>query len=100
MTAGVITEFPHPDRRPRAKRDHDRIGRQLRLILSRPIDWDLLGRQYDEMVKYATALRTGTAQTEDILAASPEPMCSIPPTGLCRSWVRLASRCFYAGISD
>lgn len=39
----------------------------LRLILSRPIDWDLIAQQYDQMVKYATALRTGTAQTEDIL---------------------------------
>jgi TnpA family transposase len=40
----------------------------LRLILSpKPLKEDLLYRQYDQMVKYATALRTGTAQTEDIL---------------------------------
>lgn len=40
----------------------------LRLILSpRPINWDLICQQYDQMVKYATALRIGTAQTEDIL---------------------------------
>lgn len=39
----------------------------LHLVLSRPIDWDLIRRQYDEMVKYATALRLGTAEAESIL---------------------------------
>jgi TnpA family transposase len=40
---------------------------RLAPVLSRPIDWDLIRRQYDEMVKYATALRLGTADTEAIL---------------------------------
>src|SRR6266487_1049735 len=39
----------------------------LQLILSRPIDWDLINAQYDQMIKYATALRLGTAETEAIL---------------------------------
>jgi TnpA family transposase len=39
----------------------------LQPILTRPIDWDLIARQYDEMVKYATALRLGTAEAEAIL---------------------------------
>jgi len=39
----------------------------LRPVLSRPIDWDLIRRQYNEMVKYATALRLGTAAAADIL---------------------------------
>ena len=39
----------------------------LQPVLTRPIDWDLIERQYDEMVKYATALRLGTAEPEDIL---------------------------------
>ena len=39
----------------------------LQAILSRPINWDLIARQYDEMVKFATALRLGTAETEAIL---------------------------------
>src|SRR3954468_19521949 len=39
----------------------------LQPVLSRPIDWELIGRQYDEMVKYATALRLGTAEAEAIL---------------------------------
>ena len=36
-------------------------------MLSRPIDWELIRQQYDEMVKYATALRLGTAEAEAIL---------------------------------
>ena len=39
----------------------------LQAILTRPINWDLIRQQYDQMVKYATALRLGTAQTEAIL---------------------------------
>ncbi len=39
----------------------------LQLVLTRPIDWELIRRQYDEMVKYATALRLGTADAESIL---------------------------------
>ncbi|ERP98378.1 transposase [Labrenzia sp. C1B10] len=36
-------------------------------ILSKPIDWDEIERQYDEMVKYAAAMQTGTADPEAIL---------------------------------
>ena len=39
----------------------------LQLILRRSINWDLIRQQYDEMIKYATALRLGTAETEAIL---------------------------------
>ena len=39
----------------------------LQSVLTRPIHWDLIAKQYDEMVKYATALRLGTAETEAIL---------------------------------
>jgi TnpA family transposase len=39
----------------------------LRLILERAINWELIRQQYDQMVKYATALRLGTAETEAIL---------------------------------
>jgi TnpA family transposase len=41
--------------------------RHLNPVLGRTIDWELIGRQYDEMVKYATALRLGTAHAEAIL---------------------------------
>jgi TnpA family transposase len=36
-------------------------------VLSRTINWELIAQQYDQMVKYATAMRLGTADTEDIL---------------------------------
>ncbi|MEW6690381.1 MAG: Tn3 family transposase [Pseudomonadota bacterium] len=36
-------------------------------ILGAPIDWDLIARQYDEMVKYAAAMRHRTADPEAIL---------------------------------
>jgi TnpA family transposase len=39
----------------------------LVLILQEAIDWDLILKQYDELVKYATALRLGTAEAEAIL---------------------------------
>ena len=40
---------------------------RLQPVLTRPIDPQLIEQQYDEMVKYTTALRLGTAQSEDIL---------------------------------
>lgn len=36
-------------------------------VLTRPINWDLIRQQYDQMAKYATALRLGTAETEALL---------------------------------
>jgi TnpA family transposase len=39
----------------------------LRAVLTRPIDWELVRQQYDQMVKYVTAVRLGTAETESIL---------------------------------
>lgn len=39
----------------------------LGAVLTRPINWELIGQQYDEMIKFATALRIGTAETEAIL---------------------------------
>ena len=41
---------------------------QLAGVLSaRPVDWELIARQYDQMVRYATALRLGTAEAQQIL---------------------------------
>jgi TnpA family transposase len=39
----------------------------LQPVLRRPITWELIRQQYDQMVKYATALLLGTAETEAIL---------------------------------
>lgn len=43
--------------------DHE----QLAPILTRPIRWELIAQQYDQLVKYATALRLGTAEAEQVL---------------------------------
>jgi TnpA family transposase len=40
---------------------------ELEPILTRPINWDLIRQQYDEMVKFTAALRMGTAEPEAIL---------------------------------
>lgn len=37
------------------------------MLSNRVIDWDLIAQQYDQMVKYATALRLGTAEAEQVL---------------------------------
>jgi TnpA family transposase len=37
------------------------------ILKKRPIDWDLIVRNYDQMVKYATALRLRTAETDQFL---------------------------------
>ena len=39
----------------------------LEPVLTRALRWDLIRQQYDEMVKYATALRLGTADSEALL---------------------------------
>ena len=41
--------------------------KNLQPILTKPIDWELIRQQYDQMVKYVTALRLGTAETEAIM---------------------------------
>ena len=43
----------------------DRLG-DLAPVLTRAIDWELIERQYDEMIKYTAALRRGTADPEAI----------------------------------
>ena len=50
VEAGQGAEYPH-----------------LQPVLTRAIDWKLIKEQYDQMVKYTTALRLGTAETEAIL---------------------------------
>ena len=40
---------------------------ELSPVLARAINWELIRQQYDEIIKYTTALRTGTAEPEAIL---------------------------------
>jgi TnpA family transposase len=39
----------------------------LQPILTRPINWEIIEKQYDELIKFATALRLGIADAESIL---------------------------------
>ena len=48
----------------------------LQPILTRSINWALIREQYDEMVKYATALRLGTAETGPSCAGSRATICN------------------------
>jgi len=40
---------------------------ELKVAMTRPIRWDIIEQNYDQLVKYATAIRVGTASTEAIL---------------------------------
>jgi TnpA family transposase len=42
-------------------------------VVTRAVRWDLIAQQYDQMVKYATALRLGTAEAEAILRRFTRP---------------------------
>jgi TnpA family transposase len=44
------------------------VYKHLQAVLTRPIDWELIRTHYDEIVKYATALKRGTADAEAILS--------------------------------
>ena len=39
----------------------------LEKVTTRPIRWDLIAQQYDQMIRYDTALRLGTTDAETIL---------------------------------
>jgi hypothetical protein len=48
------------------KGEPDRYA-NLQVLLTRPINWEIIEQQYDELIKFTTALRLGTADAESIL---------------------------------
>jgi TnpA family transposase len=69
----------------------------LEPVLTRAIDWILIRQQYDQMVKYATALRLGIAETESIFAASHAVTRITSTLRACanaRTFLRSARSCF------
>ena len=50
------------------QKQHSHCFENLTSIIKRPIRWQLIRQQYDAMVKFATALKHGTADPEVILA--------------------------------
>ena len=57
----------HSQKLYRPESGKPRAYKNLQLVLTKPIDWELIRQQYDQMVKYVTALRLGTADTESIM---------------------------------
>jgi Tn3 transposase DDE domain len=53
---------------------------RLAPALRRPIRWDIIAEQYDQVIKYATAIRVGTASAEVILRRFTRPTPCTPPT--------------------
>ncbi|GAA1703445.1 hypothetical protein GCM10009680_50510 [Streptomyces yatensis] len=52
--------------RPAAGQD-DQWPNLSPVLSTKTIDWDLIAQQYDQIVKYTTALRLGTAEAEQVL---------------------------------
>lgn len=68
------------------------------LILGKPIDWELVRQQYDQMIKYTTALRLGLPKRKRFCAALPRRTCSTPPTRPSPNWARPSRGSFSVGI--
>ena len=64
----------------------DHTWSELAPILSRRC-WELIAQQYDQLVKYATALRLGTAEAEQVLRRFTRVAPSTRPTRQSKSWV-------------
>jgi TnpA family transposase len=57
----------HKQRLYRPEAGHPEAYPNLQPILRRPINWHLIAPEYDNIIKYSTALRLGTADTDAIL---------------------------------
>ena len=57
----------------------------LQSVLTKAIDWELISQQYDQMIKYATALRLGTAEAESLLRRFNRSSSPLHPTHLALS---------------
>ncbi|BAS18641.1 transposase for transposon Tn1546 (plasmid) [Arthrobacter sp. Hiyo8] len=69
---------------------NEEVYGEINPVLSRPINWDIIAQQYDQMVKYATALKLGTAESETILRRFTRAVRNTPPT---RRWKNSAESC-------
>jgi TnpA family transposase len=58
---------PQPETVPPRQRQGESLP-ALEAVLTRSIDWALIRQEYNELVKYATAIGLGTAEAEAILA--------------------------------
>jgi TnpA family transposase len=65
----------------------------LACILAKTIDWDLIEQQYDEMVRYTTAMAERTADPEAILRRFTRSNVQHPPTRHSPSWAKRQRHC-------
>jgi TnpA family transposase len=61
----------------------------LQPILTRPINWEIIEQQYDQLIKFATALRLAPPTPNRSCGALPRATSSTPPARHCVSWARL-----------
>ena len=54
---------------------------RLQRVLTRAINWELVRQHYDQMVRYATALRLEIAETEAIVRRDKSPSVTLPDSG-------------------
>ena len=71
----------------------------LACILARQIDWALVEQQYDEFVRYTTAMAERTADPEAILRRFTAATSSTRPTRHWPSWARRSRRSSCAATS-
>ena len=71
----------------------------LQPILTQPINWGLIRQHYDDMIKYTTALRLGTAEPESILRRFTRNNVQHPTTGHSSNWEEPSKPRFWLAIS-
>lgn len=67
----------------------------LQSVLTKAIDWELISQQYDQMIKYATALKLGTAEAESLLRRFNRSSSPLHPTHLALSELGKAVRTIF-----
>jgi TnpA family transposase len=67
----------------------------LKSVLTKAIDWELISQQYDQMIKYATALKLGTAEAESLLRRFNRSSSPLHPTHLALSELGKAVRTIF-----
>jgi TnpA family transposase len=66
------------------------LGRyaNLQRIPTRPINWEIIEQQYEQLLKFATGVRYGSAMPTRSCAALSRAIVSTPPIRHCVSWAR------------
>ncbi|MBN1467884.1 MAG: Tn3 family transposase, partial [Fusobacteriaceae bacterium] len=63
----LMPRFKSPGKQKLSKVDNETSFENINDVLSKPIKWDLIAQQYDEIIKIVTALKFNIADAETIL---------------------------------